>query len=204
MKPIDITMPLRHGMARYPDDPVIEFETVLDVKNGATVNLKRYSFGSHSGSHVDAPYHFFPDGKKADELPVDYFIGTAKVFAFKNDIREEDLAALDIQPDDIVLFRTPGSSRWNDAEYDPNHVCVMESAAQRLADIGVRAVGIDCLTIETDEAYPTHRILLGAGIPIIEGLNFNEAPPGVYRMTAMLMRIKDSDGAPIRAMLEKQ
>lgn len=203
MKPIDITRPLRHGMAHYPDDPAIAFETVLDVKNSALVNLKRYSFGSHSGTHVDPPYHFYADGKKADELPVDYFIGTAKVFSFDCDIRAEALAELDVQADDIVLFRTPGSDQLDDAEYDPNHVCVMACAAQSLADIGVRAVGIDCLSIETDSAYPTHRILLGAGIPIIEGLNLSEAVPGVYRMTGMLMHIQDSDGAPIRAMLEK-
>jgi arylformamidase len=201
MKPIDITMPLRHGMAHYPDDPAIEFQTVLDIRNGATVNLKRYSFGSHSGTHVDAPYHFYPNGKKADELPVDFFIGTAKVFSFHSDIRAEDLAELDIQADDIVLFKT--HSRSYIAEYNPNHACVLPCAAQCLVDTHVRAVGVDCLSIETDETFPTHRILLGAGIPIIEGLHLCEAEPGIYRMTAMLMRIEDSDGAPIRAMLEK-
>jgi len=201
MKPIDITMPLHHGMAHYPDDPAIEFQTVLDINNGASVNLKRYSFGSHSGTHVDAPYHFYPDGKKADELPVDYFIGTAKVFSFHSDIDAEKLAELDIQADDIVLFNT--HSRSHIAEYDPNHACVRPCAAQRLADTHVRAVGIDCLSIETDEAFPTHRILLGAGIPIIEGLYLSDVQPSIYRMTAMLMRIQDSDGAPIRAMLEK-
>jgi len=203
MKPIDITMPLRHGMAHYPADPPIELETVLDVNKGETVNLKRYSFGSHSGTHVDAPYHFFADGKKADELPVDYFIGTAKVFPFVANIRAEDLTELDIEADDIVLFKTRESSLLNDQEYDPNHVCVLESAAQYLAKIGVRAVGIDCLSIETDTAYPTHRILLGAGIPIIEGLDLSQTEPGVYHMTAMVMHIQSSDGVPIRAMLEQ-
>ncbi len=199
---IDITMPLRHGMPHYPNDPAIEFQTILDVTNGAPANLKRYSFGSHSGTHVDPPYHFYSDGKKADELPADYFIGIAKVFAFDSDICADDLYGLDLKEDDIVLLKTPNSPLCN-TEYDPNHVCVLKSAAQHLVDIGVRAVGIDCLSIENDAAFPTHRILLGSGIPIIEGLNLNEAEPGVYRMTAMLMRIKDSDGAPLRAVLEK-
>lgn len=199
---IDITMPLRHGMTHYPGDPDIVFETVLDLRLGARVNVKRYSFGSHSGTHVDAPYHLLADGKKTDELPVDFFIGRAKVFAFDSDISEAQLKGLDIKADEIVLLKTPNSSRLLDA-YDPNHACLLPCAAQRLADIGVRAVGIDCLSIESDAALPVHRLLLSAGIPIIEGLDLSKAETGAYRMTAMLMRIEGSDGAPIHAILEK-
>ena len=198
---IDITMPLKHGMAHYPGDPDIIFEKVLDVHSGDPVNLQRLSFGSHSGTHVDAPYHLLPNGKRIGELPVDCFIGKAKVFAFDSDIRAAQLKGLDIEADDIVLFKTT-KNRQLDEGYDPDHVSVLPCAAQRLADIGVRAVGIDCLSIESDPALETHRILLGSGIPIIEGLNLNEAEPGTYRMTGMVMRIEDSDGAPIRAMLE--
>lgn len=196
---IDITMPLRHGMVHFPGDPEIEFETVLDVKKGDRVNLKRYSFGSHSGTHVDAPYHLFSDGKTTDELPADTFIGTAKVFAFESDI--ENLTGLDIKVDDIVLFKTSNNVNMN--EFNPNHVSVLPAAAKYLVGIGVRTVGIDCLSIETNTALPVHRILLGAGIPIIEGLDLSGAEPGVYHMTAMIMRIENSDGAPLRAMLEK-
>ncbi len=199
MQPIDITIPLRHGMAHYPNDPAVEFQTVLDLSSGSPVNLKRYSFGSHSGTHVDAPYHLYANGEKADELPIDYFIGIAKVIPFRRDIRAEHFEGLDIKADDIVLFRTNSSF----LKYDANHISVLPCAARRLVDISVRAVGIDCLSIETDEALPTHRILLEEGIPIIEGLNLSEVRPGAYRMTAMVMSIQDSDGAPIRAMLEE-
>ncbi len=200
---IDITLPLKHGMAHYPGDPDIVFETVLDVHRGDPVNLQRLSFGSHSGTHVDAPYHLLPEGKRIGGLPADYFIGRAKVFEFDSDIRAENLNGLDIQSDDIVLFKTP-SSRRPDAAYDPAHVSMLPCAAQRLADLAARAVGIDCMSIENNPALETHRILLGAGIPIIEGLDLHAVEPGTYRMTAMLMRIEDSDGAPIRAALEKR
>ena len=199
---IDITLPMRHGMVHYPGDPEIRFETVLDVRGGDAVNLQRLSFGSHSGTHVDAPYHVLPDGEKIGSLPVDYFIGRAKVFAFGSDIRAEQLQGLGIEEDDIVLFKTHNGQVLGEV-YDPNHVTVLPCAAQFLADLTVRAVGIDCLSIETNPALETHRILLGAGIPIIEGLDLRAAEPGVYHMTAMTMRLEDGDGAPIRAMLEK-
>lgn len=190
---LDITRPLAPGMAGYPGDPEVEFDVVLSVGCGDAVNLKRYSFGSHAGTHADAPYHLLPDGKRADELPVDAFIGSARVFEFRHDIGAAHLSGLGIRPGEIVLFKTECA----------NPVGVLPGAAQLLAGCGVRAVGIDRLSIETDEALPVHRILLGAGIPIIEGLELSHAEPGVYRMTAMLMRIADSDGAPLRAMLEK-
>ncbi len=199
---IDITMPLTHGMAHYPGDPAIEFDTVLATSRGDAVNLTQYRFGSHSGTHVDAPYHILPHGKKADQLPADYFIGTAKVFEFRADIKKEMLEGLPVAAGDIVLFKTPNSARIAEGIFDPNHISVMPCAARHLADKNVRAVGIDCLSIESDSALPVHHILLGAGIPIIEGLDLSRAKPGVYRMTAMPMRIHDSDGAPLRAMLE--
>lgn len=199
---IDITLPIRHGMTHYPGDPEIIFEKVLDIEYGAPVNLQRLSLGSHSGTHVDAPYHVLPDGDKTGSLPADYFIGTAKVFAFDIDIQAEHLIGLDIKADDIILFKTPSSERIGE-EYTPEHVNVLPSAAQLLKDIGVRAVGIDCLSIESNPALETHRILLGAGIPIIEGLDLHKAEPGVYKMTAMILRLEDSDGAPIRAILER-
>lgn len=199
---IDITLPISHCMVHYPGDPDVTFETVLDIRSGGPVNLQKLSLGSHSGTHVDAPYHVLPDGSKIGSLPVDYFIGKAKVFEFDSDIRAEHIRELGIEADDIVLFKTPNSEKLRE-RYDPNHVNVLPCAAQFLADARVRAVGIDCLSIENNPALETHRILLGAGIPIVEALDLNKAEPGIYHMTAMTMRLEDSDGAPLRAMLEK-
>lgn len=202
---IDITLPMRHGMAVYPEDPAVELAPVCEISGGDGVNLKRYSFGSHTGTHVDAPYHFFADGKKADNLPADFFIGRARVIALMSgrDIAREDIEAQGIQPDDMVLFKTPNGVHLFDVGYYHAHVSVLASAAHWLVQKGVRAVGIDYLSIEKDTNYPVHRLLLGAGIPIIEGLCLTDAEPGVYRMTAMMMRIENSDGAPLRAVLER-
>lgn len=204
---IDISVPLKHGMARYPGDPPIQLTKFLDMSEGADANVKLYSFGSHSATHFDAPVHQIIDGIKADEIPADYFIGKAKVFSFMSgkDIRLEDVQKLDIEKGDMVLFKTPNSLLLFDDEFIEDYAAVEPGAAQYLADIGVHAVGVDYFSIErfAGTGHETHHILLNAGIPIIEGLNLSKAAPGVYKMTAMFMLIDDSDGAPIRAILEK-
>ncbi len=207
MRYIDITVPLRSGMAHYPGDPPVELTSVLDMRTGAVANVKLYSYGSHSGTHFDPPFHQVMTGKKADELPADYFIGRAKVFGFMSgkDIDADDIEGLDIQRDDIVLFKTPNSPLMLEPVFNKDYVGVLPAAAELLVEKGVRAVGVDYLSIEkfASPVNKTHHLLLGAGIPIIEGLYLADAEPGVYKMTAMFMLVEDSDGAPIRAILEK-
>lgn len=204
---IDISVPLKHGMAHYPGDPPIELTKILDMEKGAAANVKLYSFGSHSATHFDAPVHLIADGIKADEIPADYFIGKAKVFSFMSgkDICLEDVQKLDIQKGDMVLFKTSNSLHMFDDEFNEDYAAIEPGAANHLADVGVRAVGVDYFSIDSfnSAVLETHSILLGAGIPIIEGLNLSEAESGVYKMTAMFVLIDDSDGAPVRAILEK-
>lgn len=204
---IDITVPLKHGMAHYPGDPPIAFTKIYDMGEGAPANVKLYSFGSHSATHFDPPFHQVIDGIKADEMPTDYFIGKTRVFSFMfgEDIKLEDVQKLDIEKGDMVLFKTPNGPHMLDDEFREDFVAVKPSAAKFLVKAGVHAVGVDYFSIErfSDTMNETHHILLSAGIPIIEGLNLSEAAPGVYKMTAMFMLIDDSDGAPLRAILEK-
>jgi len=205
MKFIDISVPLKDGMAHYPGDPPIELTVTADMSKGDVCNGKLYSFGSHSATHFDPPFHQISDGIKADEIPADYFIGKAKVFSFMSDIGLEDVENLGIESGDMILFKTPNSPHMFEDEFIEDFVAVKPDAAEYLAAVGVHAVGVDYLSIDkfASTVNQTHHILLGAGIPIIEGLNLAEAEPGVYRMTAMFVLIDDSDGAPIRAILEK-
>ncbi len=206
MSYIDISMPLKHGMAGYPGDPPVTFSKILNIAEGANANLTLYSFGSHCATHFDAPYHMFEDGKKAADFPADYFIGKAQVFSFMlgEDIKLEDIISFNIKKGDIVLFKTPNSDLPHD-KFIKDFTAVTPEAAEYLIKAGVRAVGVDYLSIERfeDTADLTHRILLGAGVPIIEGLDLSKVSEGVYKMTAMFMLIEGSDGAPLRAILEK-
>ena len=203
MSYIDITVPMKSGMVRYPSDPEIIISPVSEMKKGEKTNLTHFSFGSHTGTHIDPPYHVMADGKKADGLPADYFIGMARVCEFAQDISEKDVASLHPKKDDIILFKTPNSPHMLEDTFIKDYVSVTPEAAGLLVKAGVCAVGIDYLSIDKYGTLETHNILLRAGIPIIEGLNLTKAKPGVYKMTAMFMRVANSDGAPLRAILEE-
>lgn len=192
-------------MAHHPADPPIVFTPLLGMEQGHIANVTGLSLSAHSGTHFDAPYHMIPHGKKADAYPADYFCGKARVIEILSgeDIGQEALCGQGIEKGDIVLLKTTGSKHMHDENYFNEHVSIFGCAAAFLVEAGVKAVGFDYLSIEEDEAFPAHRALLGADIPIIEGLDLSEASAGLYRMTAMFMLIKDGDGAPMRAMLEK-
>ena len=203
---IDITVPMRTGMLHHPVVPPFECEHVFSMDNGDGANLRRFSFGSHLGTHFDPPYHQFRDGKKGEDLPADYFIGKAKVFSFMSgkDIGMEDVAGLEIEKDDIVLLKTPNSKYMLGGKFMEDYVTVTMDAARHLVKAGIRAVGVDYLSLDkfgTDD--PTHKVFLGAGVPILEGLYLENVEPGEYEMIALFMSIKESDGGPIRAILKK-
>ena len=202
---INITMPLCNGMPFYPGDPPVSIKPHRSIKNGDAANVNCLNFCTHSGTHFDAPYHFFAAGKKTDQYEADFFMGRARVIDLSScgDIRREDISGRGIKPDDIVLFKTRNSEHLSDAEYYFDHVSVLHCAAQYLVSKRIRALGFDYFSIEKDSLFPAHRELLGAGIPIIEGLRLTGAHDGVYKMTAMFLNITGGDGAPLTAFLEK-
>jgi len=203
---IDITVPMREGMIHHPSVPPVEIKKVFSMKEGGGANLSKYCFGSHIGTHFDPPYHQVIDGKKGDEIPADYFIGKTKVFSFMSgeDIDLEDVKDLDIKKGDMVLFKTPSSQYMLGDIFIKNYVTITTSAAENLVKKGIHAVGIDYLSPDKFGSNDdSHKIFLNAGVPIIEGLYLGKVEPGTYKMTAMFMSIKDSDGGPIRAILEK-
>ncbi len=191
-------------MAHYPSDPPVKIEPLYSLENGDESNVTLLSLCTHTGTHFDAPYHFFSDGKKADDYPADFFIGRARIIdlSLGGDIRRSDLSK-DIMPDDIVLLKTRNSVYMLENSYCSNHVNVLPCAAEYLAKMRIRALGFDYLTIEEDDAFLAHRILLGAGIPIIEGLCLSDAKEGLYKMTAMFLNIEKGDAAPLSAVLEE-
>jgi arylformamidase len=201
---IDITLPVQTGMVHHPSVPPFEYTQIRDMKKGDRSNLRRLCLGSHFGTHFDAPYHMIADGKKGDEMPADIFIGRAKVFSFMSgeDIDEGCVEKLDIEKGDIVLFKTPNSPLMLEEKFTEDYVSVTPGAARMLVDKGARAAGIDYVSIDKYGKYESHLILLNAGVPILEGLYLANVEPGSYKMTALFMSIKDSDGAPVRAILE--
>ena len=206
MSCIDITVPMKNGMPYFPSVPPVEITIVKQMEKGDPANLKKYCFGSHIGTHYDAPFHQLMSGKKGDEIPADYFIGKAKVFAFMSgkDIDLENVKPLDIEKGDMVLFKTPSGPYMFEDAFREEFVTITPAAAEYLAKREIHAVGIDYLSVDKyGSPQETHHEFFKVGIPIIEGLNLQNVEPGTYKMTALFLAAVDSDGGPIRAILEK-
>ena len=204
---IDVTVPMRKDMIHPPGVPPFEYEDVFSMEKGDGANVRKLTFGSHLGTHFDPPYHQVIGGKKGDDLPADYFIGSAKVFELMsgNDISLKDVESLDFEPGDIILFKTPNSRWMLQNELPEEYVTVEMEAARYLVDHGIHAIGIDFPTLDKlGSGDPVHKVFLNAGIPIIEGIYLGETEPGSYQMVALFMSITENDGSPMRVLLKKE
>lgn len=204
---LDISVPLAAGMPAYPGNPEFELQPVKRIAEGATSNVSRLVLGTHTGTHVDAPRHFFDDGAGADGLPLDLLIGRARVvqLARRGGITADDLAPVGLREDLRVLFKTPNSALWSGAPFREDYTYLSEGAARVLVEQGVKVVGVDYLSVEQFKkpGAPAHRALLSQGVVIVEGLNLSEAEPGMYEMYCLPLRVAGGDGAPARVVLKR-
>ncbi len=190
-------------MAVYPGNPHVRFEE----QQGKTSVHTAISLASHTGTHIDAPKHVFPDGAGMEEFSLDHFIGPCRVLdmshrEFGEGIQVEDLTNANIQADERVLFKTKNSVRGF-AQFYPDYVFLSGSAANFLAERGVGLVGIDSLSIKQRGAEDNrpHTALLSHGVPILEGLDFSMAGAGEYTLVCLPLSLPLLDGAPARAVL---
>jgi arylformamidase len=203
---IDVSVPVRAGMVHWPGDPEVKLERTTSIADGADANLTRMDMSAHTGTHMDAPLHFFDDDPGIETFPLDIALGRARVIRIEGEepIDRGQLEGLDIQGGERILFRTRNSDRsWWERDFDPSFVHVSVEAAEFLGEVGVALVGVDYLSVggyESDGAE-THRALLGAGAWIVEGLNLSEIEPGDYDLICLPVKLVGSDGAPARVLV---
>jgi arylformamidase len=203
---IDISVPLRSGMVHWPGDPEVRIERTSSMERGDSLNLSAMSMSLHTGTHMDAPLHFLAGAPGLDRMPLTATVGPARVLEFPGlaSIDPRQLATRAIRPRERILLKTANSRRcWATDEFVANYVYVTPEGAQYLAERGIQALGIDYLSIgaPTAQGNLTHRILLGAGIWIIEGLDLSAVQPGDYELICLPLKVLDGDGAPARAIL---
>ncbi|MCS7208567.1 MAG: cyclase family protein [Fimbriimonadales bacterium] len=204
---IDISVPLRQPMPTYPGDAPFELIAVARMAEGAVCNGSRLQLGTHSGTHIDAPWHFDDAGKRIHEIPLARLIGNAWVADLRGyaAITADALEAACIPPTTTrLLLRTDNSDLWaHSTEFYKSHVALTPDAAQWLVRRCIDVVGIDYLSIER-YGVPTpevHHILCKAGKIIIEGLNLSAVEAGEYELICMPLLIEGADGAPARVAL---
>jgi arylformamidase len=208
MKLYDITVSISNELPVYPGDPPIEVTRVMSLEKGDIARVSHLSFSTHIGTHIDPPCHFMAEGETADRLPLDLFIGPARVV----DVGEADvidaalLAEIDLDGVERLLFKTRNSRYWRETtEFQTDFVHLETDGAALLVERGIRLVGIDYLSIEkfNFEQPTTHWTLLGAGVVIVEGLDLGAVPAGEYELICLPLKIKDGDGGPARVVLRQ-
>jgi arylformamidase len=206
-KLLDVSVPLVAGMPAYPGNPEFELQPVTRLAEGGSSNVSRLVMGTHTGTHVDAPKHFFDDGGGVDALALDLLLGRVRVVEIpkRGGIGSEELVAAGLREDLRVMFKTPNSALWNDPGFHPEYTYLTEDGAQYLVGQGVKVVGVDYLSVEQFKkaGAPAHRTLLASGVLIIEGLNLSDAEPGMYEMYCLPLRVAGGDGAPARVILKR-
>jgi arylformamidase len=195
----------------YEGDAPMKFDFLKDMRKGDGFTLSAYSLGAHSGTHIDAPMHFVRDGAPIDRVPLEPLIGPARVIDIPDNVQSINAAELNRhrwRGASRVIFRTRSSQRgWmQSSTFHRDFAYIAPDAAQLLADAGVQLVGIDYISAEQfgAPAPMTHRILLGRGIPIVEGLALEGVRPGDYDLIVLPMKVGGHEGAPARAVLRKR
>jgi arylformamidase len=201
----DITRTIGLDTLVLPGDAAPEMKRQTLMSAGGGYNLTELRLSCHSGTHIDAPWHFCDDGAKLDDLPLERFILWAHVVDASQGyaLGPELLDGLTLHPGDAVLFKTRN-------DYLPR-VCYHEQTAgldpalaRRLVEQQISLAGIDYLSIELghDEHYPVHEILAAAGVLVLEDLNLRSVAPGTYKLYCLPLKLHQTEAAPCRALLE--
>ncbi len=192
MEIIDVSRELFTSQV-YLGDPEPYRDPIRRMSMGDSCNLSGFYACCHTATHMDAPSHFFEDGITIDCMELSRCMGRCTVVEVKGIITGADIDEILAQCEDRIILKGNGEA------------FLSESAAFVLADAGIKLVGTDAASIELgeEEDYPAHRLLLGEGIPILEGLNLIKVPPGCYRLIAFPLLLGGAEAAPVRAVLLK-
>lgn len=189
MKIYDISQEL-FGCAVYPGDPQPERFVTLSIKNGDVCNLTAFKMCAHNGTHVDAPFHFYADGKTIDQVDLDRFIGWAYVAEHEGDISADDAKN--------ILKAANGCERV----LVKGKAVVTKEAAQVFAEARIKLFGNESQTVgPIDAPKEVHLIMLGAEIVLLEGIRLEKVPVGKYFLNAVPLNLGGADGSPCRATL---
>lgn len=201
----DVTLPITNSLITWPGDPSVVIRKTCSISLGSACNVSEINFGSHTGTHIDAPYHFEENGNTVDQIPLRYLIGKASVFAVNTEekIGRDAVASLNLAGVERILFKTKNSTYWNLPEFKKDFVYITKEAARYLVDCRIKLVGMDYLSVEKfgNEHADTHHVFLSNGVVIIEGLDLRRVEPGDYELIALPLRIPGGDGSPARVVL---
>jgi arylformamidase len=206
MQIYDISQTLREGMAVFPGDQEFRPHWTMQLRKGDGCNLSAVTMSLHTGTHLDAPFHFDESGSDITAVPLRQYIGPARVVAMnvQECITRAELERLNWDGVERVLFKTRSSNLPED-QFNTAFVYLAKDGADFLVQRGLLLVGIDTPSVD---AYASttphaHKSLLGHRVAILEGTRLAHVPDGDYELICLPLKFAGLEGSPVRAILMK-
>jgi arylformamidase len=216
---IDLSFDLFEGMLTFGAHWHVPFEMTQLGRHGVEGReTRKITFGTHTGTQVDAPLHFIPNGMSIESVPLTTLVGPVKIFDFTavpefHVISEAEVKKLDLGP--RVLFKFGWEKHWPNKKYYSGYPCFSQEAAQYMVKSGVKLVGFDCPSpddsrtvlagniLGSNEDSPIHKIFLGNNVILVEYLaNLDKVKNLIgWNIAALPLRIRGADGSPARVIL---
>lgn len=194
MKIYDISQEVL-GCKVYPGDPAPKGKAIARMTEGSAYNLSALEMCAHNGTHVDAPFHFIPEGKTVDQMPLCKTVGWCYMAVFEGKITPKDAEAI------LKKAKAAHEEACLRILLKGNATVTSESA-KVFAQSGVELIGVESQTVGPEDApMEVHRILLSAEVCLLEGIRLDEVNEGVYFLHAAPLCLEGFDGAPCRATL---
>jgi arylformamidase len=200
----DISIAVTSDMVSWDDGPGPVIDRYLRIEDGELVNNTRVLLDLHAGTHVDAPYHFLANGGRIDAVDLGRLCGPCYVAHTTAAVINADvLESLQLPRVERVLFKTNNTGLYARGAFVREYVALDLSGAEWLVRRGVKAVGIDYLSIERFEGMDgsVHRALLSHDVAILEALDLANVPAGRYFLVALPIKVGGAEAAPVRAVL---
>ena len=211
MKHLDLTLTISASIPSFPGSPSPQFLNWSTLKEDG-YNLELLFLSSHTGTHMDAPFHFTNNGKKLDQIPVSRLIGKSTLIKIKKskdqEITKKDLVEFENKNGKIntrtsVIFFTGWQKNLNKDFYFTNNPGLSKSAANYLVSKKINLIGIDSPSIDLgiDKSFSVHKILAQNNIIIVENLaNLEKIPNMDFDFIILPLKLKDATGSPVRAI----
>lgn len=204
-EPIDISLRLHSDMPTWPGSPGVRIHQTRTISGNHPANESALEMDVHCGTHVEAPLHFIEGGGPMATIPLGALVGPARVEHLPDAaaIGPEELASVPPGTQRLLLRTKNSDLRLSQGPFHEDYVALTVEGARWIAEHGVRLVGVDYLSVQRWGDDPeTHRVLMRAGVAILEGIDLSGAPAGDYRLTCLPLRIETTEAAPARAILE--
>ncbi|HGH7175875.1 TPA: arylformamidase [Bacillus wiedmannii] len=200
---IDISQPLNNDIATWPGDTPFSYEVSWSKENSGSVNVGKLTMSIHTGTHIDAPFHFDNDGKKVLDLDIDVYVGTARVIDVSGleSIGKKELESFNLEGVERLLLRTSSHGKANEFPDVIPHL--RADIASFLSEKGIRLIGVDVPSVDPldDKELAAHHQLFKHGIHILENVVLDHVVDGDYELIALPLALTDADGSPVRAVI---